>query len=54
MKRDPQSGDVYVFVNRRRRLVKALVWDRTGFVFFYKRLEVGTFELPATGEAALA
>ena len=50
MKRDPQSGDVYVFVNRRRRLVKALVWDRTGFVLFYKRLEVGTFELPATGE----
>ena len=48
VKRDPQSGDVYV--NRRRRLVKALVWDRTAFVLFYKRLEVGTFELPATGE----
>jgi transposase len=43
---DPVSGDVFIFVNRRRDKIKLLVWDRTGFVIFYKSLEQGTFELP--------
>ena len=43
---DPLSGDVFIFVNRRRTHLKALVWDRSGFVLYYKRLEAGTFELP--------
>lgn len=46
MKRDPMSGDVFVFVNRRQSHLKALSWDRNGFAIFYKRLEAGTFELP--------
>jgi transposase len=44
---DPLSGDVYIFVNGRRDRIKLLVWDRTGFVIYYKRLEQGAFELPA-------
>jgi len=47
--RDPLSGDVFVFVNRRRTHIKLLVWDRSGFVVYYKRLERGTFELPDRG-----
>lgn len=50
LKRNPLSGDVFVFVNRRRTHLKLLVWDRSGFVLYYKRLEEGTFELPATFE----
>ncbi|WP_420460843.1 IS66 family insertion sequence element accessory protein TnpB [Neolewinella sp.] len=45
------SGDVSIFLNRRRDRIKLLVWDRTGFVVWYKVLERGTFELPAAAES---
>lgn len=48
--KDPLSGDVYVFVNRRRDRIKLLLWDRSGFWICYKRLEQGTFQLPAPAE----
>jgi len=48
--RQATSGEVYIFVNRRRDQVKLLVWDRSGFVIYYKRLEKGTFEMPRKEE----
>jgi len=46
LKRNPMSGEVFIFVNRRRNKVKLLRWEQGGFILYYKRLESGTFELP--------
>lgn len=37
------SGELFLFVNRRRTGCKVLVWDGTGLCIFQKRLERGRF-----------
>jgi transposase len=51
---DPQSGHVYLFLNRRADRIKMLVWDRSGFWLLYKRLEQGRFQLPGTSTATIS
>jgi transposase len=48
--RDVLQGGLFIFVNRRRDRVKLLWWDEDGLAIWYKRLEAGTFELPAVHE----
>jgi transposase len=47
------TGDVFMFINKPRNSIKLLVWDRNGFVIYYKRLEEGTFEIPEGNEKSM-
>ena len=49
---DPVDGHLYVFVNRRRNLMKLIFFDRSGFCILAKKLERGTFERPQAPEGA--
>lgn len=49
MRRDLSTGDLFVFVNRSRKLAKVLYFDGTGLCLFAKRLETGAFACPWKG-----
>ncbi len=41
------SGSVFIFLNKKHNQVKLLLWEGDGFALYHKRLEEGTYELPA-------
>ena len=51
--RDPVSGDLFVFKNRRGDKLKILAWMGDGFALYLRRLEAGTFAFPAADGAEL-
>ncbi|MEG1615931.1 MAG: IS66 family insertion sequence element accessory protein TnpB [Bacteroidales bacterium] len=50
MKRDPLSGEVFIYENKNRNTIKLLHWEKGGFVLYHKRLERGNIELPKYDE----
>lgn len=47
LRKNPLTGDLFIFINRRKNQIKMLHWQGDGYAVFYKRLEKGTYELPA-------
>ena len=47
---DPLSGHLFLFANRTRTRLKALVWDGSGLWVCPKRLERGSFRWPAASQ----
>jgi len=46
LKQDPFSGTIFVFRSKRADRLKIVVWDGSGLVLFWKRLEHGAFRWP--------
>lgn len=48
------GGSFFLFVNRRRTMMKVLYWDQDGLAMWCKRLEKGTFKVRWDGRAQLS
>jgi transposase len=56
LRRDARSGAMFVFFGKQREAMKILFFDGSGLCLFYKRLDKGTFRVPAApieGAAAM-
>ncbi len=47
---NPLSGDLFVFINRKRTHMKALYFEHGGYCIWAKRLEQGTFAAPRSAQ----
>jgi transposase len=53
LKKDPTSGQLFLFRNKHSDKIKILYWDDRGFWLCYKRLESGKFIFPAIQDVAM-
>jgi len=47
LEKDPLSGQLFVFINRKQTQMKVLYFDRSGYCIWGKRLEQGQFHFNA-------
>lgn len=52
-KQDPYQPSLFLFCGRRKDRIKGLLWDGTGFLLLYKRLENGKYQWPDKPEELL-
>ena len=50
---DPYSGAIFVFRAKRADRIKLLIWDGSGLVLVYKRLEQGQFRWPRVEDGVM-
>lgn len=50
LKMDVLNGAVFIFINKKHNQLKLLLWEGDGFAVYYKRLEKGTYEMPAAAK----
>ena len=53
LKLDPFSGNLFVFCNRSKTILKILYWDHNGFCLWQKRLERHIFKWPVSRDEVL-
>lgn len=51
--RDPFGGAIFVFRSKRGDQLKCLVWDQSGLVLVYKKLEGGAFRWPKPADGMI-
>ena len=53
LQQDPFSGTVFVFRSKRADRIKLLVYDGTGLVLIWKRLEANKFKWPPVNDGVM-
>ena len=49
---DPYSNALFLFCGKRCDRIKALHYERSGFILYYKRLDCGSFQWPRKASEA--
>ena len=49
----PQEDYLFLFCDGSRKKIKAVLWDKNGFILLYKRLEAGKFQFPKIREGKI-